>query len=117
MSRMTMVLDEVSDERVKQDAKWGPQNWTDLGWEAIENEEKGEASKEVVELSFTVDPKYHDYKVLALRKELIQLAAVAVAHIEAIDRRLKDGVVPESPDERFMAIRAARRAENATASL
>lgn len=93
------VLDEVSGERFSQDQKWGQQNHPDgtgqpwyetkaeyarldadsaadggcLTWGLILREEFYEAMAES-------DP-------IRLREELIQVAAVAVAWVEAIDRR------------------------------
>ncbi|MFG3709503.1 hypothetical protein [Micromonospora sp. NPDC047730] len=94
------VLYEVARERSRQDAKWGEQNHPDgtdesrwdkeaavraralcqhlaargeLTWDAILSEEIAEAFAES-------DPA-------KLRAELIQVAAVAVAWVEAIDRR------------------------------
>jgi hypothetical protein len=64
------VLDEVQDERRRQDAKWGEQNHPD-GTIALE---------EVFEALVETDPA-------KLRDELLQVAAVAVAWVEAIDRR------------------------------
>lgn len=88
---------EVIVERRAQDAKWGEQNhadgtggshyWADrarnytdrraeagtLTWRNILNEEIEEA--------------YAESDYVALRTELIQVAAVAVAWVEAIDRR------------------------------
>lgn len=93
------VLREVLAERQRQDAKWGEQNhpddtsvddepWADwaredcdraardgkLTWRLILGEEVWEAFAET-------DP-------VKLRAELIQVAAVAVNWVEAIDRRL-----------------------------
>lgn len=94
------ILDDIILERTRQDRKWGEQNHPDgtndemyargsantakavtdraaqddrLTWRMILNEEVQEAFAEV-------DPQ-------KLRTELIQVAAVAVAWIEAIDRR------------------------------
>ncbi|HEX2142998.1 MAG TPA: hypothetical protein VHG10_00680 [Glycomyces sp.] len=93
------VLDEVAAERARIDAKWGEQNHPDgtgdypeiieadvakmvcqdaaddgrLDWLHILREEVAEAFAES-------DPT-------KLRAELIQVAAVAVAWVEAIDRR------------------------------
>jgi hypothetical protein len=93
------VLAEVADERARQDAKWGEQNHPNgtggpgriasanaarlaCQWSA----ERGEVTyldilnEEVAEAFAEDDPA-------ALRVELIQVAAVAVAWVEAIDRR------------------------------
>jgi hypothetical protein len=103
---MLKVLNEIEDERDRQDEKWGEQNhpdrdplenhhvetglyafraqrWKDInadradkgriGWDGILLEEVYEAISEV-------DPA-------KLRAELIQVAAVAAAWVDAIDRR------------------------------
>lgn len=101
------IYSEIADERQRQDAMWGPQNHPDGtggrqaehlasmaqhhceqafkhgdgSWRAILNEETCEAFAES-------DP-------LKLRRELVQCAAVIVAWLEAIDRRLVNG----TPDE------------------
>lgn len=93
------VLNEVADERLRQDEKWGEQNHPDgtgldgdehradkartqceiaagegrVTWRHILNEEVSEAFAES-------DPK-------KLRAELVQVTAVAAVWIEAIDRR------------------------------
>lgn len=107
MSKTREVLEEVFEERRRQDAKWGEQNWPDgtgyegyggaalalleehrdllrkacdaayangtLTWKHIFDEEVAEALAEK-------DPAN-------LRTELLQVAAVAVAWVGAIDRR------------------------------
>ena len=72
---------EIVSERAKQDAKWGEQNHEDGYWLGILMEEVGEVSKEYIEAP------YNDSGDSELRQELIQVAAVAVAWVEAIDRR------------------------------
>lgn len=77
------ILSEIATERVRQDAKWGEQNHSPIEWIAILGEEFGEASKEALEHHF----KYAGNEGLAnYRKELIQVAAVAVSMIECLDR-------------------------------
>lgn len=97
------VLLELLEERIRQDQKWGEQNHPNGGgtpshrraadraraicqalaargectWEAILLEEVAEA---LAERDDTL-----------LREELVQVAAVAVAWIEAIDRRRRRG--------------------------
>jgi hypothetical protein len=99
-TRTIGVLGEVERERLRQDELWGIQNWSDgtgsqlwernaltaksfnrrrvengrLQWLHILEEEVYEAFAE------------HDDPA-ALREELVQVAAVAVAWIECIDRR------------------------------
>lgn len=81
MNRAPEVLLEVLSERESQDEKWGPQNHNDSDWHAIFGEEVGEVAKEVVEGRFSGRTTDN------LRAELVQAAAVAVAWIEALDRR------------------------------
>ena len=92
---------EVHAERLRQDAKWGEQNHPDGTsdhWLARANAETAQTRanekafrdeltwldilrEEVEEAAAEVDPA-------KLRTELIQVAAVAVAWVEAIDRRV-----------------------------
>ena len=69
------ILVEVQDERMRQDIKWGSQrHLAPEKWVAILGEEFGETARAVLEH----DPDHE-------REELIQVAAVAVARVEAID--------------------------------
>lgn len=78
------MLVEVRRERTRQHDKWGEQNHDDGWWTAILAEEVGEAAQAALQAHFPDDGS----KTLDdLREELIQVAAVAVAWIEAIDRR------------------------------
>ena len=99
------VLSEVHAERARQEAKWGEQNHRDgtgrvvfldfmpatkqaetMKWRCEDNAQRGTLSwadillEEVYEANAEEDPA-------KLRAELVQVAAVAVAWIEAIDRR------------------------------
>jgi NTP pyrophosphatase (non-canonical NTP hydrolase) len=67
-------LQDIMEERKRQDDKWGEQNHPDLYWLGILMEEAGELAKDIIEGK---NPK----------KELVQVAAVALAWLEAIDRR------------------------------
>jgi len=80
------VLNEVAEERAKQDRKWGEQNHDNFRWLAILGEEVGEANEAALEIEFVKEQVPGDWKA-QLRKELIQVAAVAVGFIECIDRR------------------------------
>ena len=82
----TIVLHEVTRERLAQEEKWGQQNHGDFKWMTILGEEYGKACEAALKSSIeTANASYR----LQLRTELVQVAAVAVAHIEAIDRRKK----------------------------
>jgi NTP pyrophosphatase (non-canonical NTP hydrolase) len=69
----TEVLEEVARERSRQDERWGEQNHEPLRWLAILVEEVGEVGKAILDRQ-------------GLRDELVQVAAVAVAAIESLDR-------------------------------
>jgi hypothetical protein len=109
LPRSARVLEEVSHERARQDAKWGEQNhpngtrddrrllrdtdlptWGTLCYRARNLTDQAAKAgsleyldillEEVAEACSEEDPA-------RLRAELIQVAAVAVAWVEAIDRR------------------------------
>lgn len=78
-ARRTGLFLEVAREMERQDAKFGSQRkHSDLLWLAILTEEVGESAKAILENS-------------NLREELIQVAAVAVQWVNAIDRRKSEG--------------------------
>lgn len=67
-------------ERRRQDRKWGPdRNLSHLEWFTIMSEESGECAKSILETDFE-----------NLEKEIIQVAAVAVAWFECILRRKEE---------------------------
>ena len=79
------VFQEVEAERQRQDDKWGEQNCHDFEWVSILTEEVGEAAAEANEANFNFGKNRGDFT--KLRAEVLQVAAIAVAWIEAIDRR------------------------------
>lgn len=74
------ILREVEAERYKQDAKWGEQNHTPAEWLAVLTEEVGEVAQEVLR------HRFGGRSLRSYREELIQVAAVAVAMAECLDR-------------------------------
>lgn len=74
------ILDDVSIERERQDAKWGVQNHSSFTWLAILGEEVGESNQAALKAHFGNRGWAH------YREELIQVAAVAVAMVECLDR-------------------------------
>lgn len=77
------VLDEVRDERYRQDEKWGEQNHRPEFWLAILMEEVGEVAHAVCEGG----PKASGIEWWReQRAELVQVAAVAVGFVESLDR-------------------------------
>ncbi len=75
------VLDAVAVERARQDAKWGEQGHPPAVWLAILGEEYGEAAKPVADHGTGAKPM--DW--VQYREELVHVAAVAVAAVEALD--------------------------------
>ena len=82
--RIEAALDGVRQERYRQLGKWGDQDHDSHTWLVILMEEVGEAAK-------TILADVPDYELTEnidrFREELIQVAAVAVAAVECIDRR------------------------------
>jgi NTP pyrophosphatase (non-canonical NTP hydrolase) len=74
---------DIVKERRNQDKKWGEQNHDDYTWHAILTEEIGEVSQAILH------DRFGGAAAGTVRAELVQVAAVALAWIECIDRRLK----------------------------
>ncbi len=77
---MSKALVEVEVERARQDGLWGVQNHCPADWLMILGEEVGEANKAALEW------KLGGRNLGNYRKELIHVAAVAVAAVECLDR-------------------------------
>lgn len=102
MCQSENVLNEVLIERERQDAKWGKnRTHTPLEWLMILGEEVGEANRAALQSHFNYPLPGEGIDLDDLhssterrksrwnseyRKELIQVAAVAVAMIESYDR-------------------------------
>ncbi len=71
-----MLYEWISNERAKQDVKWGEQNHNNEKWLAILSEEVGEVAKEILESP--------DGNIGS--GELVQVAAVCVAWLECLER-------------------------------
>ena len=80
---MNIALADVQREREQQDQKWGEQHHAPAVWLAILVEEVGEVAKVVAETTAGDDTMAQRWP--AYREELVQVAAVAVAAIEALD--------------------------------
>ena len=78
-----LAVQDVLAERERQDAKWGEQNHDPFTWGAILTEEVGEWQKEALGLRFGPSPSDGAAR---LREEAVQVAAVALAIVECIDR-------------------------------
>ncbi|WP_020497616.1 hypothetical protein [Sciscionella marina] len=78
------VLTEVQHERTRQHLKWGQQNHPAATWLAILTEEVGELAQATLADQFgTADHHSHSS---SLREEATQVAAVAVAWLEHLNR-------------------------------
>lgn len=92
------ALANVAAERTRQDAKWGEQNHPDGTGEMYARDAenarfrcqraaaKGEVTWQHI-LDEEVAEAYAESDPVKLRAELVQVAAVAVAWVDAIDRR------------------------------
>ena len=87
-SDCSVALLDLNTERKRQDQKWGEQNHEPMKWLAILGEEYGEACAAILDNREPEPWRYRD--------ELVQVAAVAVAAVEAFDRRYS----PNFGDER-----------------
>lgn len=80
------IIDDILEERERQDEKWGPPSIPDLRnrhpfhWLGILMEEVGEVAEEIVE-----NPSMPVWSP-EMRREVVQVAAVAVSWLEAMDR-------------------------------
>ena len=88
---MESVIELVRKERARQDELWGESNHKPIEWVAILTEEVGEVSKEALELHFQngyadLKNKYAKRKILNYKEELVQVASVAIAMVECLER-------------------------------
>lgn len=89
-SEQESVYKEISQERDRQDRKWGPeQDHTAVEWMNILGEEFGEAAKEANKLYWDESKEKRKEHALRYREETIHVAAVAVAMVENLNRITK----------------------------
>jgi NTP pyrophosphatase (non-canonical NTP hydrolase) len=84
-ANLTRVEEDIRDERARQDAKWGEQNHRPPIWVTILTEEVGELSQAALADMFGGEG--HSSHHVGMREEAIQVAAVAVAFVEYLDRQ------------------------------
>ena len=80
------LLTQIEDERRRQLDKFGVQNHVPAMWTVILGEEYGEACKEALEARFAKTEVLAAERLVNFRAEMIQVAAVAIAMIESLDR-------------------------------
>lgn len=76
------ILEEIVNERTRQDEKWGVQNCAPFEWLSILVEEVGEVAKAANNMTC----HYTEAAVENYREELVQVAAVVVSALECLDR-------------------------------
>lgn len=101
--RQGNALDDIIDERIRQDATFGVQNHHPAYWLAILGKQVGQLGSAVL------GREWFDDKAAAtaiMRREAVQAAAVALALIECIDRGdMPDTLVTSKPsDPRQLAV-------------
>lgn len=82
------AIEAVVAERRDQDRQWGEQNHNPVEWLSILAEEVGEAAQMANAMHWHPERGY-DGNRGAFRDELIQIAAVAVAAVECLDREIE----------------------------
>lgn len=80
------IIIQVKRELIFQRGKWGEQNHSPEIWMLILGEEFGEAQKDVLEFICPNSQKLDGDWINEYRKELIQVAAVAISAIESLDK-------------------------------
>ena len=84
---VSSALGDVMSERHRQDEKWGEQNHDPFVFLAILHEESGELALAALKARFEAkdfsDFNDHTYRI---REEAVQVAAVALALLECLDR-------------------------------
>lgn len=99
LDRLFRVLSDVAAERRRQRDRWGEQlEHPDLVWSAILGEEVGEATQAALHDTFG------GKAAGTLYAEVVQVAAVAVAWLEALHAR---GAAPLPGEDAFAALREA----------
>ncbi|MEC7784575.1 MAG: hypothetical protein VYB38_14260 [Bacteroidota bacterium] len=86
----SQIIDDVIRERINQDNKFGAhRHHHPAEWLMILGEEVGEVNEEGINFTF----QHFEYKKIQalkdMRKELVQVAAVAMAFIQDIDNHYK----------------------------
>ena len=88
---------DIVAERARQDAKRGVQHHTPEWWLPILVEEVGEVAKALLESTFQPTTDLRMAARMQYRKELVGVAAVAVAAIECLDCGLHNATPMQDP--------------------
>lgn len=90
MSQATLdrVITDLRAERERQDTKWGAdRNQPHTLWQTMLSEEVGEVAEAVLDVTFPKGNAPSAEGLEHLYEELVQVAAVATAHAEAVLRQ------------------------------
>jgi NTP pyrophosphatase (non-canonical NTP hydrolase) len=87
---MNDALKDILEERERQDELWGEQNHHPVVWLSILMEEVGELAQEINEYKLFDNPNKSNFTFNTLRDEAIQVAAVAIAMVECLDRNKEE---------------------------
>jgi hypothetical protein len=105
LQRAASVRADIDDERNRQDAMFGEQNHHPAYWLALLGKQMGQLGAKVVDREWAAD---RDLADVNMREEAVQLAAVAVAMIECIDRGAMPATLvtaqPVDPRQRMRAL-------------
>jgi NTP pyrophosphatase (non-canonical NTP hydrolase) len=84
---LTRAAEDALAERARQDAKWGEQNHDPFVYGAILGEEFGEFMQAALKARFESPSAFEGVGYMQdMRREAVQVAAVALAIVEALDR-------------------------------
>ena len=87
------ILEDIRNERKRQDAMWGVQDHDNITWSAILSEECGEFAQAALH------EKFGGEAAEGLREELIQVAAVATQIVECFDRAKAKNIQPTDTNQ------------------
>lgn len=86
MSKQGFIMGRIADERVRQNIRWGDQVHSWPVWMNILMEEVGEASISCLAAEFKDNDEDQELVRESFERELIQVAAVAVAILESLQK-------------------------------
>lgn len=102
--RQRRAVEDVLDERKRQDEQWGVQNHHPAYWLAIIGKQVGQFGSAILNREWAVDSLKETVQ-RQMREEAVQMAAVALCIIECIDAgEMPDGLTTAKPaDPRQLA--------------
>jgi len=93
------IYRDIDAERDRQEARFGPQFHSWPVWSTILNEECGEVAQASLHAHWGDRFVADDPRLMHLREELIQVAAVAVQMVEKIDAGAFPEPIPRASDD------------------